>query len=384
MRLAQRLESVGRLAGGVAHEFNNLLTVMNGYSCLLAQRLNAADPLHAYAEAISTSGERAASLTRQLLAFGRKQMLQPRALDVNAAVRALASMLQSVIGENIAIVTNLDAALGQVMADPDQLDQVMMNLVLNARDAMSSGGRLEIATANVALDRFGVAAIDPDATPGRYVLMTLTDTGHGMDEATCRRIFEPFFTTKGVGEGTGLGLATVYGIIRQSKGWITARSEVGVGTSFSIYLPRIDAVPAPAVRGIGLPSAGGCQTILLIEDEPSVLSFTRAVLNGHGYQTLEASTGEDALQVAARHSTPIQLLLTDVVLPAMNGRETSEKLRKIYPDLKVIFTSGYPKEVIGERGVLAGDVAFLQKPFSPDALAAKVLEVLAGPAKPLN
>lgn len=360
----------------MAHDFNNLLTVINGYGDLLLNRLKAPDPLWSYAEAMRNAGERAASLTKQLLAFSRKQVIEPRILDLNTTIRESVPMLQRLIGEDIVLETHLDDSLGQVMADPDQIHQVIMNLVVNARDAMPDGGKLDFETTNVDLGAENSAAIHPDAMPGRYILMTLTDAGHGMDETTRQQIFEPFFTTKEVGKGTGLGLATVYGIIRQNGGWIDVWSEVGVGTSFKLFLPRIDACPPPERNGISVPTKGGVETILVVEDQQAVRSFIKAALKQYGYHVIEASGGEEAIAVVKQHSGPIHLLLADVVLPGMNGKELSDKLRALRPKLKVLFTSGYTSDVIAHRGVLDYGVAYIPKPFNPDKLAAKVREVL--------
>jgi PAS domain S-box-containing protein len=384
LRQAQKLESIGRLAGGVAHDFNNLLTVINGYSEFLIKGLKAGDPLRFYAGEIRTAGERAASLTKQLLAFSRKQVIEPRVLDLNETVRESAPMLQRLIGEDVTLETHLDGSLGQAMADPDQIHQVIMNLAVNARDAMPEGGRLVIGTRNVELDERACAALLPEARPGRYVLMTVTDTGHGMDEAIRQKIFDPFFTTKEVGKGTGLGLSTVYGIVRQSEGWIDVSSEVGVGTAFKVYLPRIDACSAPE-EGEALPStAGGDETILVVEDQDSVRSFTTAALIQHGFHVLESSCGDEAIDLAGRHPGQLDLLVTDVVLPGMNGKELSDRLKTARPLLKVLFISGYTADVIANHGVLDRGVAFLQKPFGPEELAAKVREVLAAPPAPIE
>jgi two-component system cell cycle sensor histidine kinase/response regulator CckA len=375
-RQAQKLESIGRLAGGVAHEFNNLLTVINGYSDFLLKRLSAPDPLRSYAAEIRDAGRHAASLTKQLLAFSRKQVIEPKALDVNTTIRDAVPMLQRLIGEDIRLTMHLDGLLGQVMADSDQIGQVIMNLAVNARDAMPDGGSLDIETTNVELDEGGVAAFVSDATPGRYILMTVADTGHGMNETTRQQIFEPFFTTKEVSKGTGLGLSTVYGIVKQSGGWITVQSEVGAGTSLRIYFPRIDACPLPEQKGTSAPTDKGSETILLVEDQKAVRSFTKAALSEYGYHVIEAADGEEAIAVARHYSGQIHLLLTDVVLPGMNGKTVSERLKVLRRDLKVLFVSGYTSDVIGQRGVLDRGLAFLHKPFSSDELAAKVREVL--------
>ena len=376
LRQAQKLESVCRLAGGVAHDFNNLLTVINGYSDLLLRRLKSPDPLHQYAEEIRRAGERAAGLTRQLLAFSRKQIIEPRVLNLGAVIAESAPMLQRLIGEDVALETHLDASLGQVMADPDQLHQVLMNLAVNARDAMPDGGKLRIVTSNVDLGPDSTA-VQSGGTPGQYVLMSVSDTGHGMDAAVRQQIFEPFFTTKELGRGTGLGLSTVYGIIRQSGGWIEVSSEVGVGSSFVVYLPRIDACPVPEKRRDAALAEGGGETILVVEDQEAVRSFATTTLEAYGYHVIAAVDGEEAFAVAEAHPERIDLLLVDVVLPGINGRELAERLRALRPDLKVLFVSGYPADVIAQRGVLERGVAFLRKPFTPDQLAAKVRGVLA-------
>jgi PAS domain S-box-containing protein len=381
LRQAQKLESVGRLAGGVAHDFNNLLTVINGYSGFLLSRLTDSDPLRPFAEAISSAGERAASLTRQLLAFSRKQVIEPRLLNLNSTITDAMPMLQRLIGEDIALSARLDGSLEQVMADPDQINQVLMNLVVNARDAMPDGGTLGIETANVDIGVDDVGT-QHDALPGRYVLMTVTDTGHGMEEAIRQQVFEPFFTTKEFGKGTGLGLSTAYGIIRQSGGWIDVRSEVGVGTSFKVYLPRVNGRPAPEPKEAGAATEKGSETVLLVEDQAAVRSFTSAALKRQGYRVIEASGGEEAIAAAGRHPGRIHLLLTDVVLPGMNGKELSERLKVSRPELKVLFISGYTADVIAHRGVLDHGLSFLHKPYSPAELAAKVRQLLGNPSEP--
>lgn len=285
-------------------------------------------------------------------------------------------MLQRLIGEDIALATHLDESLGQVMADPHQIHQVIMNLVVNARDAMPDGGKLQIETLNIELDA-DHAALHANSVPGRYVLMTVTDTGHGMGEEVRQQIFEPFFTTKDVGKGTGLGLATVYGIIRQNAGWIDVRSEVGAGTRFDVYFPRIDSLPLPAQHECSDSLDRGNETILVIEDQDDVRSFTKVALEEHGYHILEAADGEAALALANDSKEQIHLLVTDVVLPGMNGKEVSEKLMALRPSLKVLFISGYTAEVIAQRGVLERGVSFLHKPFGQIELRAKVREVLA-------
>ncbi len=378
LRQAQKLESVGRLAGGVAHDFNNLLTIINGYSSLLLKELQPEDPPYSYAQEISKAGNHAAGLTRQLLAFSRKQILEPRLLDVNTVVNEAGRMLQRLIGEDIELTTRLDPLVGQVMVDPDQINQVIMNLAVNARDAMPDGGKLEIATENVEVDESFLAA-HPDALPGRYVVITVTDNGLGMDVKTLQSAFEPFFTTKERGKGTGLGLSTVYGIVRQSGGWIDVQSEVGKGSSFKIYLPHTEACQMPDMPPTPKEAVCGGETVLVVEDQEAVRELTKTVLEAHGYCVLEATNGVEALAVVERHPDEIHLLLTDVILPGMNGMDLSRRLRALRPKLKVLFTSGYPAEVIARRGVVERDVAYLPKPVSPDALVAKVRDVLAEP-----
>ena len=382
LQQSQKLESVGRLAGGVAHDFNNLLTVINGYSGFLVKRLKTGDPLRAYADEIKIAGERAASLTKQLLAFSRKELIEPRVLDLNTTIRESAPMLQRLIGEDITLKIHLEDSLGQVMADREQIHQVVMNLVVNARDAMPDGGRIDIQTTNFELGAEASTALHPKAMAGRYVLMTVTDNGHGIDETTRERIFEPFFTTKEVGKGTGLGLSTVYGIIKQSGGWIDVVSEVGVGTSFMVFLPLIDECPVPERDGTNVRAEGGSETILLVEDQDVVRSFAVAALTQVGYHVIEAPNGDDAIAIAKQHSGQIHLLLTDVVMPGMNGKELSGRLMELRPNLKVLFISGYTADVIADRGVRDRGVALLHKPFSPEELAQKVREVLVPPPEP--
>jgi PAS domain S-box-containing protein len=379
LRQAQKLESIGRLAGGVAHDFNNLLTVINGFAGFLLKDLPPNDPLRSHALQISKAGDRAASLTRQLLAFSRHSITQPRPLDLNSIVRETESMLRRLIGEDVELITLLNPFLGQVMADPDQIHQVVMNLAVNARDAMPNGGKLIIETSNVYLDELYVAG-HPEAKCGACVLLTVSDSGHGMDEATRCSIFEPFFTTKEPGKGTGLGLSTVYGIVRQSQGWIWVYSEPGQGATFKIYLPRIDSVPLPSAEESSAPPImDGHETILLVEDQDDVRALTRAVLREYGYNVLEAATAAGALTMAERHDGFIHLLLTDVVLPGMNGRELADQIKASRPETRILFTSGYTADVIAHRGVLDRGVAFIAKPFAPDGLAARVREVLMTP-----
>ena len=374
---AQRLESVGKLAGGIAHDFNNLLTVINGYSTFLLEALPAGEVLRGYADAIHQAGERAASLTRQLLAFSRRQVIEPKPLCLNSVVRDIEGMLERLIGEDIEVVTKLDAELGTALADPGQMHQVLMNLIVNARDAMPDGGKLLIETANVELT--GNYALEhPEVVPGPVVMLAVTDSGVGMDQSTLQMVFEPFFTTKGVGKGTGLGLSTVYGIVRQSGGWIWVYSEPGHGSTFKVYLPRIEAREAVAAPAEKLESAAASETILVVEDQESVRNLTVTILNSLGYRTMAVARAEEALRLAHEYSGRIDLLLTDVVLPGMNGRQLADQLAQSRPEMKVIFASGYTENVIAHRGVLDAGVAYIPKPFSAGTLRAKVRAVLGG------
>jgi PAS domain S-box-containing protein len=373
---AQKMEAIGRLAGGVAHDFNNLLTAILGYSELALDSLHAGDPLRELLEEVRKAGHRAADLTRQLLAFSRQQTLAPRVLDLGALVADMEKMLRRLIGEDVQLVTALAPGLGLVKADPSQIEQVLMNLAVNARDAMPWGGKLVIETANVQLDE-AYAAAHAEVRPGRYVLLAVSDTGEGMDEETRHHIFEPFFTTKESGKGTGLGLATVYGILRQSGGSVSVYSEPGRGTTFKVYLPRVEeAGPAPPARpGIAdLPL--GNETLLLVEDEDAVRALARTVLQTAGYHVLEARQGSEALALGEQHAGRIDLLVTDVVMPQMSGRDLADRLAALQPDFRVLYLSGYPVNAIAQHGVLEPGTAFLQKPFTPGQLARKVREVL--------
>ena len=377
LRQAQKMEAVGRLAGGVAHDFNNLLTVINGYGDLLLDSLQKSDPARAKLEQMRRAGERAAELTQQLLAFSRKQIVQPRALDLNSLVADSEKMFGRLIGEDIQLTTSLSPSLGQILADPGQIHQVLMNLLVNARDAMPNGGKLIIETANVDLDAdFAARHAQVQAEAGPYVQLTISDSGMGMDEETRQHIFEPFYTTKGVGGGTGLGLSTVYGIVKQGGGWIWVYSEPGQGTSFKIYLPRIDVPRGSVTSEFTATELNGWETLLLVEDQDDVRQLATSVLSSRGYHVLEAANGDEALVLAGRHQEPIHLMVTDVVLPGMNGKEVAERLHALRPDMKVLYTSGYPEAVIAQRGVLDGNVAYISKPYTPDGLAAKVREVL--------
>ena len=381
LRQAQKMEAVGRLAGGVAHDFNNLLTIISGYSDLLLDDPGTLDPQRGYANEIRNASGRAASLTRQLLAFSRQQVLAPRVLDLNAVVTNIEKMLKRLIGEDIELVTVLGESLWPIKADPGQLEQVLLNLVVNARDAMPKGGVLTIETANVQIDSTSAQAHFP-LTPGPYVLLTFSDTGIGMDAETQARIFEPFFTTKEKGKGTGLGLAMVYGIVKQSGGYIWVSSEVGKGTTFKIYLPRTEEETAePGTGRSGLEAQQGRETLLLVEDEEAVRALARNVLRKKGYTVLEAGHGEEALKLSEQYLGQIDLLVTDVVMPQMSGFELARRLANSRPQIKVLYISGYADNAVWREGGLEPGGAFLQKPFSPEALAGKVREVLGGPPR---
>jgi PAS domain S-box-containing protein len=375
-RQAQKMEAVGRLAGGVAHDFNNLLTVIIGYGEVALATLRPGDPLRDLISPIKAAGERAASLTRQLLAFSRKQVLAPVVLDVNALLADMAKMLPRLIGEDIDLMISQAPKLSPVLADAGQLEQVIMNLVVNARDAMPQGGKLTIETANVKLDE-SYRRDHPNSPIGEFVLVAVNDTGCGMDEATQSRIFEPFFTTKGPEKGTGLGLATVWGIVIQSGGYIEVYSEVGLGTTFKVYLPRTgeQAGASKSHPAIAQP-VQGTETILLVEDEAEVRALARLVLQSHGYRVLEAQSGAEALLIAQRHHGPIDLLVSDVVMPNMSGRRLAERMEIVRPELKVLYLSGYTDDAIVHHGITDDDAPFLQKPFSPLTLARKVRQLL--------
>ncbi len=376
---SQKMEAVGRLAGGIAHDFNNLLTVIKGYSELLVEEVGGDGRLRRAAEEIDKAADRAALLTRQLLAFSRRQVLEPEVLDLNDVVANMDKMLRRLIGEDIDLVSVRRPGLGRVKADPGQIEQVIMNLAVNARDAMPQGGKLTLETANVELDEV-YARNHVAITPGSYVMLAVSDTGCGMDAETQARIFEPFFTTKELGKGTGLGLATVYGIVKQSGGYIWVYSEPGQGTTFKVYLPRLEEAveTAQPEREIVRP-ARGSETVLLVEDEENVRQLVRQTLEKNGYTVLEARAGAEATQLSAQHPGPIHLMLTDVVMPKMSGRELAERLALLRPGIKVLYMSGYTDNAIVHHGVLDPGTAFLQKPFTAADLGQKVREVLDSP-----
>ncbi|HVP42912.1 MAG TPA: PAS domain S-box protein [Terriglobales bacterium] len=373
---SQKMEAVGRLAGGVAHDFNNLLTVIKGYGELMLDELRANDPMRAEVEEIQKAADRAASLTRQLLAFSRRQVLAPKIIDLNNVVANMDKLLRRLLGEDVELHTVLDPKLGRVKADPGQVEQVIMNLAVNARDAMPSGGKLTIETQNLELDSF-YAREHVTVAPGPYAMLAVSDTGMGMDAETQSHIFEPFFTTKDQGKGTGLGLSTVYGIVKQSGGYIWVYSEPGRGTTFKVYLPRVSDEAVSAESGeVGHESHRGNETVLLVEDEDGVRALIRQVLVRNGYKVLEARHGEEAALLADGHKTSIHLLLTDVVLAKMSGRELAQKLAPSRPGMQVIFMSGYTDEAIIHHGMLTPGTKFLQKPFTTDTLMHTVREVL--------
>jgi PAS domain S-box-containing protein len=379
LRQAQKMEAIGRLAGGVAHDFNNLLMVIAGYSDMLRRRLNSGHPLYKAAGEIQGAIDKAAGLTRQLLAFGRRQTLQPRVLDLNAVVAEIGAMLRRLIGENIQLVLQLEPALGHVNADPSQLEQVLLNLAINARDAMPRGGMLTIETANI--DWHEASMYPPNATPPRrYVMLAVGDTGYGMDAETQAHIFEPFFTTKGPGMGTGLGLATVYGIITQSGGAIEVHSTPGQGSTFRIYLPQVEArveIAETMRPAVALPV--GSETILVVEDEGQVRQLVQEILQAEGYTVLTAADGDEGLHVCTKYDGRIDLLLTDVVMPGLSGPAMAQCILPIHPTIKVVYMSGYASDAMGDHGILHSGTAFLQKPFTPDTLLGKVREMLDSP-----
>ena len=376
LQQAMKMEAVGRLAGGVAHDFNNLLTVITGYSELLLQKIGKESPMHREVEEIQRAGERAASLTQQLLAFSRKQIIEPKVLQLDSLVAEMHKMLTRLIGEDISLQAITGRSLGSVKVDPGQIQQILMNLVVNARDAMPDGGKITIETGNVDLGE-GYCALHPYVTPGRFVMLAVSDTGKGMSEEVKAQIFEPFFTTKERGSGTGLGLATTYGAVKQAGGSIEVYSEVGIGTTLRIYLPRIEeeaVKPEKVDRRSNLP--GGTETVLLVEDEETLRTLCERILGELGYTVLPAGNGAEAIALARKYGDRIDLLLTDVVMPGMNGSELATQLVLHHPEMKVLFMSGYTDDAITRHGVLDEGVSFIGKPFTPAALARKVREVL--------
>jgi signal transduction histidine kinase/ActR/RegA family two-component response regulator len=367
-----RLEAVGRLAGGVAHDFNNLVMIIKGYSDLLLDSSTSAT--RPYIEEIKRAGDRASGLTRQLLAFSRKQVLEPQVLDPNQTVRNMAKMLRVLIGEDIELVTNFSEQIGRVQTDPGQLEQVVMNLAVNARDAMPSGGKIIIETQTCHLDD-SYAAAHPEITPGHFVVIAVTDTGCGMDKETVAHIFEPFFTTKEQGKGTGLGLATVYGIVKQSQGHVSVYSEPGAGSAFKVYLPSIDKSVTTVIEGEASPAPKGDGTVLLVEDEPALRVLAAESLKKLGYTVLQAGNGLEALAVADQHPGTIEIVVSDVIMPRMGGPELVDKLRQTRRDFSIIFMSGYTEAAALENAKIGTGAALLTKPFSTETLARKIREI---------
>jgi two-component system cell cycle sensor histidine kinase/response regulator CckA len=377
LRQAQKMEAVGMLAGGVAHDFNNLLTIITGYGQLILNTLTPTDPNRHSAEQILKAGERAATLTRQLLAFSRRQVLQPKVLDLNKLVSSLSTMLRRLIGEDIDLQLILRPELGQVSADPGQMEQVLMNLVVNARDAMPGGGTLTIETANVTLDERYISR-HLAVKPGPYTMLAVSDNGTGMDQDTLAHLFEPFFTTKSSGQGTGLGLSTVFGIVKQSRGSVDVYSVPAHGTSVKVYLPRIDQ--PLTVESVALEKAEtrGSETILVVEDDEMVRNLVSETLKREGYRVLDAAEPMEARRISDAHKSVIHLLITDVVMPRVSGRDLALELNRQRREMKVLYMSGYTDSAIVNSGILQKEVAFLQKPFTPGALAEKVRQVLEG------
>ncbi|MBZ5667182.1 MAG: PAS domain S-box protein [Acidobacteriia bacterium] len=381
LRQAQKMDAVGRLAGGVAHDFNNLLMVINGYTEVLLEQLEQGSPMHHKVQSIQQAADRAATLTRQLLAFSRKQLLELKVVDVNTVIGDMERLLRPLIGENIELITHLSPDAGHTRADAGQLEQVIMNLVVNAKDAMPEGGKLTVQSADVTVrQNFSEHRF---IQPGRYAVLSVSDTGHGMDKETQSRIFEPFFTTKEKGKGTGLGLSTVYGIVKQSNGYVFAQSEVGAGTTFYVYLPRVEdsteeLSPAKSPQN----EVGGCETVLLVEDEESVRELVRVTLASRGYKVLEAENGECGLRMSEEFKGHIDILITDVVMPGIGGRELAKQLLVLRPGISVLYLSGYTEDAIVTQGGLGSPNAFLQKPFTLQNLAKKVREVLRARSAP--
>ncbi len=380
LRQAQKMEAVGMLAGGVAHDFNNLLTIITGYSQLVLNRLQTDDPNRLSIEQIIQASVRAAALTQQLLAFSRRQVLQPKVLDLNGLVASLSTMLRRLIGEDIDLRLSLGENLGRVHADPGRLEQILMNLAVNARDAMPKGGTLTLETANVYLDEH-YSSRHLSAKTGSYILLAVSDTGTGMDADTQARLFEPFFTTKGAGKGTGLGLSTVFGIVKQSGGSVQVYSEPGRGTSVKVYLPRVDQPAAVEPAGIPRVTPSGTETLLLVEDDDMVRHLMRETLQREGYQVTDTADPGEALRISGDHRGTIHLLITDVIMPKLSGTEMAAMLVRERPDLKVLYISGYTDNAVVNSGLLHQEVAFLQKPFTPAALVEKVHEVLLSNGK---
>jgi two-component system cell cycle sensor histidine kinase/response regulator CckA len=383
LRQAQKMDAVGRLAGGVAHDFNNLLMVINGYTEVLLEQLEKGSDMHHKVQSIQQAADRAATLTRQLLAFSRKQLLELKVIDVNSVIGDMERLLRPLIGENIELVTRLSTQTGHTRADAGQLEQVIMNLVVNAKDAMPEGGKLTVQSSDVTVrQNFSEHRF---IQPGRYAVISVADTGHGMDTETQSRIFEPFFTTKEKGKGTGLGLSTVYGIVKQSNGYVFAESEPGAGTTFYVYLPHVEeSAEELAPAKLQENEAGGCETVLLVEDEESVRELVRVTLASRGYNVLEAENGECGLRIAEAFKKHIDILITDVMMPGIGGRELARKLLLLRPAISVLYLSGYTEDSVVTHGAIGPSIAFLQKPFTLQNLAKKVREVLRSKPAPAS
>ena len=373
---SQKMEAIGRLAGGIAHDFNNLLTIIQGYSAVALDTVEKHSPLYDDINEVNKAALRAAALTKQLLAFSRRQVLEPKVLNLNHLVSDMDRMLRRLIGEDVDLVTILEPTLESVRADPGQIEQTIMNLAVNSRHAMRQGGRLTIETANVELDD-AYARIHEGVVAGTYVMLAVSDTGTGMDEETKRSIFEPFFTTKTPGEGTGLGLSMVYGFVKQSGGTIWVYSEPGKGSTFKIYLPRVEQRPNVISQPQPAKPALGFETILVVEDEEGVRKLIASILVKNGYTVLQARDGNEALSLCEAHTDPIQLLFSDVVMPQMSGPELAVRLASLQPEMKVLFMSGYTDNPVVLHGIIDADMPFLHKPFTPAGLTEKVREVLA-------
>ncbi len=381
LRQAQKLEAIARLAAGVAHDFNNVLTAISGHSEMLLNQLDPGDARRKNAEQIEKCACLAAALTRQLLIFSRKQVVEPRVLQINDVIHNFQRMLRRLIGEDIEICATLDPAAGHLKADPSQLEQVIMNLAVNARDAMPNGGMITISTANITLDQGHLQGF-PGFDPGNYVMLAVADTGTGMTAEVRTHLFEPFFTTKPPGKGTGLGLATCFGIVKQCAGSIKVESQLGKGTTFKLFFPRVQEAVEPAKAShLATEARGGTETVLLVEDEAIVRDLAVATLRDRGYTVIEAGNGQEGLSLGRQHPGRIDLVLTDVVMPVMSGKEMADALREWHPDTKILFTSGYSEEVIGRHGLLRPEVELLQKPYLAATLAHRVREILDQPAQ---
>jgi nitrogen-specific signal transduction histidine kinase/CheY-like chemotaxis protein len=377
LQQAQKMESVGRLAGGVAHDFNNMLGVILGHTEMAIEGIDPTQPLYDDLNEIREAAKRSANLTRQLLAFARKQTIAPKSLDLNTTIAEMLNMLHRIIGEDIHLIWQPGTNLRPVNVDPSQIDQILANLCVNARDAIAGVGTITIETGNRILDK-NYCAAHTGFVPGEYVSLAVSDNGCGMDKETLAKIFEPFFTTKVIGKGTGLGLSTVYGIVKQNNGFIDVHSELGKGTAFTIYLPPhvSQGVQTLQNRNTAEVTMRGYETLLLVEDEPAVLKLTKAILEKQGYTVLAASSPGDAIRIAREHSGEINMLMTDVIMPEMNGRDLAKNLLSLYPRIKCLFTSGYTADVIAHQGILDENLYFIRKPFSMQDLAVKVREVL--------